>query len=292
VAELQSIRDKLMKTLDIGERALQNRILAKESESLLPRRTAILALAADHGVSIGRYATPEELSQIRAAKGLEAGPPAAPVKSTASPARAAKSAKASTRKNARRPTAASRPAKKTAASGGRSSNKRNKVFVVHGRNVAVRKSMFAFLRCVELTPLEWSTAIAGTGKTNPSIHEILDHAFKVAGAVVVLLTPDDRVKLLPKFLQTGDLEYEKKLVGQARPNVLFEAGMAMGSYPERTVLVQVGNVKPFSDVAGRHITRLSNESESRHEFVTKLRNAGCVVDTDGSDWHSEGDFRA
>jgi hypothetical protein len=49
-------------------------------------------------------------------------------------------------------------------------------------------------------------------------------------------------------------------------------------------------VKPFSDVGGRHVTRLGNDAESRSEFVTKLRNAGCAVDDSGTDWYSDGDF--
>ncbi len=289
MAELQSIRDKLMMKLDIGERALNNRIQAKESESLLPRRTAILALAVDHGIPIGRSATQEELTQIRAAKGLGAGAAAPAPVSSAAPARTLKSVKAA--KNATSRTRSSKGAS-GAARRGRLSGKRTKVFVVHGRNGAVRKAMFDFLRSVGLDPMEWTKAIAGTGKTNPSIHEVLDHAFKTAGAVVVLLTPDDQVKLRKQFAQSDDPEYELRLVGQARPNVLFEAGMAMGSHPNSTVLVQVGNVKPFSDIGGRHVTRLGNDTESRQEFATKLRNAGCDVDTDGSDWHSTGDFRA
>jgi hypothetical protein len=66
--------------------------------------------------------------------------------------------------------------------------------------------------------------------------------------------------------------------------------MAMGKDSESTVLVQVGKVKPFSDIGGRHVTSLGNDAESRGEFVVKLRNAGCDVDTDGSDWFSEGNF--
>jgi hypothetical protein len=37
--------------------------------------------------------------------------------------------------------------------------------------------------------------------------------------------------------------------------VLFEAGLAMGRHPRKTVLVQVGKSKPFSDVDGRHMVR-------------------------------------
>jgi len=107
-----------------------------------------------------------------------------------------------------------------------------------------------------------------------------------------LLTPDDEARLLPTFRKPGDPEYERKLTGQARPNVLFEAGMAFGKDPNSTVLIQLGNLRPFSDVGGRHVVFLSNHATSRQEFVTKLANAGCNVDTTGTDWLTAGDFAA
>ena len=81
------------------------------------------------------------------------------------------------------------------------------------------------------------------------------------------------------------------LTRQARPNVLFEAGMAFGRNPDSTILVQVGKVKPFSDVGGRHVLHLNYSYDARNEFVIKLRNAGCRVNTTGSDWTRAGDFR-
>ncbi len=122
------------------------------------------------------------------------------------------------------------------------------------------------------------------------VADIVDALFAQAAVVVVLLTPDDLVVLKADLRKASDPPYESVMTGQARPNVLFEAGMAFGRYPNSTVLVQVGDVKPFSDSGGRHVTRLGNDPKSRAEFVTKLRNAGCSVDDTGTDWYSEGDF--
>ena len=66
--------------------------------------------------------------------------------------------------------------------------------------------------------------------------------------------------------------------------------MAFGTHPDRTVLVQIGSVKEFSDVGGRHVVHLTNDYAKRQELATKLKNAGCDVDLSGSDWVSEGDF--
>lgn len=150
--------------------------------------------------------------------------------------------------------------------------------------------MFAFLRSIDVKPIEWTSAIAMSKKAAPYVGEILDAAFAKARAIVVLMTPDDLAQLRPDLLQPSDKPYERVLTGQARPNVLFEAGMAFATHPDRTVMVQLGTVREFSDVAGRHVVHMSNEYTRRQEFATKLRNAGCDVDTSGTDWVNAGDF--
>lgn len=164
-----------------------------------------------------------------------------------------------------------------------------KVFVVHGRNAPARDAMFTFLRAIGLEPIEWSTAISATGSASPYIGQVLDSAFAMARAVVVLLTPDDIAYLRPEYA-SGDDDPERTPTPQARPNVLFEAGMAMGHHPDRTVLVELGTLRPFSDVAGRHAIRLDNSAPKRNDLAQRLRNAGCDVDTSGADWLNAGDF--
>ena len=164
------------------------------------------------------------------------------------------------------------------------------VFVVHGRNTAARNALFEFLRAIDLHPLEWSEAVSGTGKASPYIGEILDVAFFRAHAVVVLMTPDDEARLKEQFWSANELSHETELTGQARPNVLFEAGMAMGREQDRTVLVELGTLRPFSDIGGRHVIRLNDTSQSRQELAHRLRDAGCPANLDGTDWHGAGDF--
>jgi predicted nucleotide-binding protein len=172
---------------------------------------------------------------------------------------------------------------------GKARDTRN-VFVVHGRNLEARNSLFRFLRSVGLRPLEWSQGIQLTGKASPFIGEILDVAFSKAQAVVVLLTPDDEARLREPFRGSKEPAYETELTGQARPNVLFEAGMAMGRDPDRTVIVEVGDLRPFSDIAGRYTIKLDNGFATRHELAQRLETAGCAVDLTGRDWHTEGGF--
>ena len=149
--------------------------------------------------------------------------------------------------------------------------------------------MFEFLRSLGLHPMEWSQAVAMTRSGAPFIGEVLDAAFAAAQAVVVLLTPDDMTYLRREY-GDGENDPEIEAAPQARPNVLFEAGMAFGRHPERTIIVEHGKVRAFSDVAGRHMVRISDAPEARKELAQRLITAGCDVIMSGSDWLSAGDF--
>ena len=65
---------------------------------------------------------------------------------------------------------------------------------------------------------------------------------------------------------------------------------ALGRHPEKTLLVQVGKVRGFSDIAGRHLARLSNEPARRNDVANRLEKIGCIISKRGEDWMTEGDF--
>ncbi|OOK84080.1 hypothetical protein BZL29_1634 [Mycobacterium kansasii] len=54
--------------------------------------------------------------------------------------------------------------------------------------------------------------------------------------------------------------------------------------------MELGSLRPFSDVAGRHAVRLDNSSPKRNDLANRLKDAGCDVTTSGADWLSIGDF--
>ena len=164
------------------------------------------------------------------------------------------------------------------------------VFVVHGRNEAIRKATFEFLRALGLHPLEWAEARQLTGEPNPYVGTILKMAFENAQAVLVVMTPDDEARLIDAFHGKKEPPHEIELTGQPRQNVLFEAGMAMGRDDRRTVLIQVGELRPFSDIYGRHIIEFDGSTEKRQELADRLGDAKCAVNTKGTDWHTAGDF--
>lgn len=262
---LAAIRDKT----GLSRAQVYARIKQTASAEFLPRHLAAIRVGADVGVTINKYASGDELAQLRNAGAPVTPPPAAPALATVGKGRLG--------------------AKRLAVrQGGRTTP--NSVFVVHGRDNTARNAMFTFLRAVGVKPIEWTSAVAMSKKAAPYVGEILDAAFSRARAIVVLMTPDDLAQLRPDLILPSDKPYERVLTGQARPNVLFEAGMAFATHPDRTVIVQLGNVREFSDVAGRHVVQMSNEYSKRQELATKLRNAGCDVDTTGSDWVEAGDF--
>ena len=174
----------------------------------------------------------------------------------------------------------------------RTASETQKVFVVHGRNSKARNALFGFLQSIGLHPLEWSEAVRSTGKASPYIGEILDAAFLRAQAVVVLFTPDDEARLREPFQGDNEPLYETQLTGQARPNVLFEAGMAMARHQDRTILVELGTLRSFSDIAGLHVIRMNDSSQRRQELAQRLEAAGCPVNLEGIAWHTAGGFEA
>lgn len=161
---------------------------------------------------------------------------------------------------------------------------RTKVMVVHGRDEPARRAMFDFLRALGLAPQEWGTLVAATGSAAPYVGQVLDRAFAEAAAVVVLFTPDDEARLRAELQDASEAGQESTLTPQARPNVLFEAGMAVGVHPDRTVLVELGRLRPFSDIYGRHVVRLDGSERPLRGIAERLRTAGCDVDTTASDW--------
>jgi len=277
------INSKLLKALEkktgLSQSQIYRQIEAVVRARSLPRPLAAIAVAAAHRLNIARFASAEDLAEIR-----RAAPTDSPVRSVIVPGPTQDDASrpASTPRGRRPRSRRARPAAER--------RRGTSVWVVYGRNEPLRRSMFAFLRAVGLEPIEWHKAVTMTGKGSPYVGEVLDRAFHEAAAVVVLLSPDDEARLAKEFVKSSDPAHEKNLTRQARPNVLFEAGMAFGKNPDSTILVQVGNTRPFSDVAGRHIVHLDNSAARRNELTNRLANAGCNVDTSGTDYLTEGDF--
>jgi predicted nucleotide-binding protein len=157
---------------------------------------------------------------------------------------------------------------------------RKAIMVIYGHDTEAKDALFDWLRAIGLQPREWNQLVTGTGAASPYIGQVLDHAFQQAQAVIALFTPDERVlsaAAAPNDPRTWRL--------QARPNVLFEAGMALVSHPTRTVLALLGPQELPSDLGGRHYVRLSpTDPAPLHDLASRLQLAGCETDLSGNDW--------
>ncbi len=150
--------------------------------------------------------------------------------------------------------------------------------------------MADLLRALDLKVIEWEQAAALTGVSSPYIGDVILAGFSAAQAAVVLMTPDDLACLHPTLLNQHDGANEARLRGQPKPNVIYEAGVAVGMFRNRTVLVEVGPLRGYSDIAGMHVVRLDGTPDSRHRLANRLSIAGCAVDNSGTDWLRAGNF--
>lgn len=164
------------------------------------------------------------------------------------------------------------------------------VFLVHGQNKKAAQAMEAFLRAVGLSPIDFDALSANMGGS-PFIGDVVRKGMEDAQAVVVLFTPDEYAALR-NSLRRPDQKGEEIQRWQARPNVIFEAGMALGQDPRRTILVTLGSdVSLFSDVQGRHLVRFTTGTAAeRKRLLDRLRGAQCLVSEAGTSWLESGDF--
>ena len=105
------------------------------------------------------------------------------------------------------------------------------------------------------------------------------------------MTGDDEARLRMPFRGAAEPPHESQLTPQPRPNVLFEAGLALGLHPDRVVFVQVGHLRPLSDLAGRHYLRFEDNSTFRSELRQRLITAGCEVKETGDSWLKAGNLQ-
>jgi hypothetical protein len=166
-----------------------------------------------------------------------------------------------------------------------------RVFVVYGRDGALATSFFDLLYAVGLEPLEWERLVRPMGTVAPYLGEVVRNAPRLAQATLVLLSPDDVVELHPDLHQENDHPYERARSGQARPNVLFELGLAFMAYPERTIIIEVGQMRPIADLAGLNTIKFDGSAVAVKKVIDRLDLAGCPVRTSGAtSWLDPGRF--
>lgn len=256
----------LKKRMGVAERTVYAAIQKTAAANRVSRDLGALLLAGENGISYQRYATNEQMAALRG------GP------TFSLPAdRLEQQPKGRTRPPPKKPVV---------------TINNNSIFVVHGRDAQLTADIFAFLRSIGLNPLEWSQAIRSAKGANPHVDEIVRKAMDNVQGVLVVFSPDEEARLKSKFCSPKDRKKRLcTLDGQARPNVIFEAGLALGAHSKKTLLVQVGDVRDISDIAGKHLVHLSNTPSSRKELAQRLKTKlRFKVDTTGDHWLSIGNF--
>jgi predicted nucleotide-binding protein len=162
------------------------------------------------------------------------------------------------------------------------------IFVVYGRDDAVNNAVFQLLRRLDLKPLEWESLVRGSrGGMTPLLSDVVVNAPKLASAAVVVLTPDDMVMLHPELRKPREDAFELHPNLQPRPNVLLELGLVLGVYPERTLILEFGELRPIADLAGRNSVRFHQSTglvDALRKIAGRLHEVGLPVDDSGSDW--------
>ncbi|WP_205519535.1 TIR domain-containing protein [Pyxidicoccus caerfyrddinensis] len=167
-----------------------------------------------------------------------------------------------------------------------------KVFIIHGREKSVLQELKHFLKALGLQAWTFDNE-HHEATPNTHIAEIVSRGVAKTRAVIALLTPDEFASLAPDLRQGHEPDRNLQR-WQPRPNVIYEAGMAMGMNREGTILVTVGHLELPSDLDGILHFRLTNDIESRRKLRHKLKQAGCAVDPDLEDWMDSsqgGDFK-
>jgi hypothetical protein len=171
---------------------------------------------------------------------------------------------------------------------------KEKVFVIHGRDNTARHEMGVFLRSMGLEPL-WFRDVRKNMSGTVQIIKVVEHGMELAQGVLALFTPDEFAALHPVLRKKGE-SGDAVQRWQARPNVLFEAGLAYGRDPDRVAFVLFGDAKLFTDASGMHVFWPTNEHgpDSSRAQLRGLLGGGmqCMVNKDSDDWMTAGNFDA
>jgi predicted nucleotide-binding protein len=165
------------------------------------------------------------------------------------------------------------------------------VFIVfRQQNNHAKEVMDDFLRTLGLRPHDISEVVEYLKQEEEdTIGNLLKAAFRTARGFMVLLTPDEEVRLRDEWVE--DENEDNPSIFQPRPNVMLEAGMALGKDESRTILVKIGRPnEPFrlpTDLDGRYYAELGTaKSRNKRGLITvktKLKRAGCELSTEMSD---------
>lgn len=155
-------------------------------------------------------------------------------------------------------------------------SRKRSVFIVHGRDMSNKNALVALLKQMDIRPITWNEAVSLSPSQNTL--DIVMAGINHAQAVIILFTPDDLARLKNEFLKDDDGPHERNETGQARPNVILEAGIAYAKEPTKTIFARVGKTREISDIAGFNWVQLSQDYNDRDRLRRELLKAGVELD--------------
>ena len=154
---------------------------------------------------------------------------------------------------------------------------KREVYLIHGRDLEAMNALMKFLRKLNLRPVTWEDRAATGAYSGPMLYEV----FRDIPVVIVLLTPDEEVRLHEQLAPSPSSD-EVQFRLQPRPNVLLEAGMALASEKHKTVFVKVGPLRGISGLTGSFIIDLNQADTALVRLAGALQKSGCDIDDSSS----------
>lgn len=144
--------------------------------------------------------------------------------------------------------------------------KKDKVFIVHGRDNEAKQEVARFIEIIGLTPVILHEQASG-GKT---IIEKIEHYSEEAGFAVVLYTGCDRGR--------GAHETKVPARQRARQNVVFEHGYLMAKLGRENVCALVkGEIETPNDISGVVYVAHDMAGAWKTEIVKELKVSGYQI---------------
>jgi predicted nucleotide-binding protein len=147
----------------------------------------------------------------------------------------------------------------------KNTNKKNKVFIVHGHDDLAKEQIARFVTQVGLVPIILHEQ-ASSSKT--IIEKIEKYAEEVCFAVV-LYTPCDQ----------GSKNGDSTQLPRARQNVVFEHGYFIGKLGRENVTAVVkGSLEKPNDISGVVYEIFDENGAWKLKLAKEMKNSGCKID--------------
>ncbi len=145
----------------------------------------------------------------------------------------------------------------------------NRIFVIHGHDVALKTELARLLERLDLLPI----ILHEQPDQGMTVLSKLRAELRDVGYAFALLTPDD---------QASPIDQPRAKRKRARQNVVFEHGMLVGLLgPDRVCAIVRGDIEIPSDLSGVLYKRIGMDDSVDSialELVKELRSAGYDVD--------------